>query len=58
MAIVCEFLGIAALGSGSVPANDPKKADVGRDAGERLIHAGSSQFVFIGTIEMEARRAG
>ena len=29
MAIVCEFLGIAALGSGSVPANDPKKAEVG-----------------------------
>ena len=30
MAIVCEFLGIAALGSGSVPANDPDKADVAR----------------------------
>ena len=26
MAIASEFLGIAALGSGSVPANDPKKA--------------------------------
>src|SRR4051794_16728474 len=34
MAIVCEFLGIAALGSGSVPANDPKKAAVAREAGE------------------------
>ena len=33
MAIASEFLGIAALGSGSVPANDPKKADVG--AGRR-----------------------
>src|SRR2546422_2807233 len=30
MAIVCECLGIAALGSGSVPANDPAKAAVGR----------------------------
>jgi dihydroxy-acid dehydratase len=34
MAIVCEFLGIAALGSGSVPAGDPKKADVARAAGQ------------------------
>ncbi len=33
MAIACEFLGIAALGSGSVPANDPKKAEVARDTG-------------------------
>ena len=30
MAIASEFLGIAALGSGSVPATDPKKADVAR----------------------------
>ena len=37
MAIACEFLGIAALGSGSVPANDPKKADVARAAGERVM---------------------
>ena len=37
MALVCEFLGIAALGSGSVPANDPKKADVAREAGERVM---------------------
>jgi len=37
MALVCEFLGIAAAGSGNVPANDPKKADVARDAGERLM---------------------
>ena len=33
MAIVSEFLGIAALGSGSVPATDPEKADVARAGG-------------------------
>jgi dihydroxy-acid dehydratase len=33
MAIVSEFLGLSAFGSGSVPANDPKKAEVGRAAG-------------------------
>ncbi len=37
MAIASEFLGIAALGSGSVPATDPKKADVARLAGERVM---------------------
>src|SRR6266513_1997785 len=37
MAIVSECLGIAALGSGSVPATDPAKADVGRTAGERVM---------------------
>jgi dihydroxy-acid dehydratase len=37
MAIASEFLGIAALGSGSVPANDPQKADVARAAGERVM---------------------
>ena len=37
MAIVSEFLGIASLGSGSVPATDPKKADVARLAGERVM---------------------
>src|SRR5688572_27295165 len=37
MAIASEFLGIAALGSGSVPANDPKKPDVARAAGERVM---------------------
>jgi dihydroxy-acid dehydratase len=37
MAIASEFLGIAALGSGSVPANDPRKADVARAAGERVM---------------------
>src|SRR5262245_4324597 len=37
MAIASEFLGLAALGSGSVPANDPKKAAVAREAGERVM---------------------
>ncbi|PYR20758.1 MAG: dihydroxy-acid dehydratase [Acidobacteria bacterium] len=37
MAIASEFLGIAALGSGSVPANDPKKAEVARLAGRRAM---------------------
>ena len=37
MAIVCEALGIAALGSGSVPALDSKKADVARVAGEQVV---------------------
>jgi dihydroxy-acid dehydratase len=37
MAIACEFLGIAALGSGSVPATDPAKADVARAAGQRVV---------------------
>src|SRR5207244_11068103 len=37
MAIVSEFLGLAAFGSGSVPANDPKKADVARQAGARVM---------------------
>jgi dihydroxy-acid dehydratase len=37
MAIASEFLGIAALGSGSVPATDAKKADVARAAGARVM---------------------
>ena len=37
MAIVCECLGIAALGTGSVPALDPRKADVGRRVGELAV---------------------
>ena len=37
MAIVCECLGIAALGSGSVPATDPAKAGVARRAGEMAV---------------------
>src|SRR5207253_909297 len=37
MAIASEFLGIAALGSGSVPANDPNKAEVARLAGTRVM---------------------
>jgi dihydroxy-acid dehydratase len=36
MATVCEFLGISPMGSGTVPAVDPAKADVARDAG-RLV---------------------
>lgn len=37
MAIVCECLGIAALGSGSVPATDPAKAGVARAVGEQVV---------------------
>jgi dihydroxy-acid dehydratase len=37
MAIACEFLGVAALGSGSVPANDPDKARIAREAGTRVM---------------------
>ncbi len=37
MAIATEFLGVAALGSGSVPANDPAKAAVAREAGARVM---------------------
>src|SRR4051812_35797063 len=37
MAIVCECLGIAVLGSGSVPATDAAKADVGRAIGEQAV---------------------
>src|SRR6266571_7047964 len=37
MAIAIEFLGIAALGSGSVPATHAGKADVARAAGERVM---------------------
>ena len=36
MATVCEFLGIAPMGSGSVPAMDPEKDSVAREAG-RLV---------------------
>jgi dihydroxy-acid dehydratase len=38
MAMAIEFLGIAPMGSGSVPATDPAKAEVGRHAG-RLVMA-------------------
>jgi dihydroxy-acid dehydratase len=37
MAVAVEFLGIAALGSGSVPATHPGKPDVARAAGERVM---------------------
>jgi dihydroxy-acid dehydratase len=37
MATAVELLGIAPMGSGSVPATDPRKADVGRRAGELVM---------------------
>ena len=37
MAIVSEFLGIATLGSGSVPATDPQKHDVARAVGRAVM---------------------
>jgi dihydroxy-acid dehydratase len=37
MATVLEVLGIAPMGSGDVPATDPKKADVGRAAGALVV---------------------
>ncbi len=37
MAIACEFLGIAALGSGSVPATHPAKHRVAYVTGERVV---------------------
>jgi dihydroxy-acid dehydratase len=42
MAIAVEFLGIAALGSGSVPATHSAKAGVARAAGERVMQLVSS----------------
>ncbi|HEY2905506.1 MAG TPA: dihydroxy-acid dehydratase [Vicinamibacterales bacterium] len=37
MAIACEFLGIAPLGSGSVPALDPAKNEVAKEAGACVV---------------------
>ena len=37
MAIVMEFLGLAALGSAGVPAVDPRKDDVGVQAGHMIV---------------------
>ncbi|MBT5874211.1 MAG: dihydroxy-acid dehydratase, partial [Candidatus Latescibacteria bacterium] len=37
MAIAFEMLGISPMGSASVPANDPKKADVARRCGELVM---------------------
>src|SRR5262245_52517564 len=37
MAIVCETLGVAALGSGSLPALDPRKPEVARAVGEQVV---------------------
>ncbi len=38
MAIVMEFLGLAALGSAGVPAADPRKNDVAVEAGHTIVH--------------------
>ena len=38
MAIVMEFLGLAALGSAGVPAADPRKDDIGVQAGHMIVH--------------------
>jgi dihydroxy-acid dehydratase len=43
MAIVCEALGIASLGSGSVPATDPEKANVGRTVGRQVVNLAKSR---------------
>jgi dihydroxy-acid dehydratase len=43
MAIVCEALGIAPLGSGSVPATDAGKAAVARTAGEQVVRLVSTR---------------
>jgi len=37
MAIVSEFIGLAGLGSGSVPATDPHKRDIARAAGRAVM---------------------
>jgi dihydroxy-acid dehydratase len=37
MALAMEFFGLAAMGSGSVPAVDPHKADVAFEAGQRVM---------------------
>jgi dihydroxy-acid dehydratase len=37
MAMAIEFLGIAPMGSGSVPATDPAKAEVGRETGRLVV---------------------
>ena len=38
MAIVMEFLGLAALGSAGVPAADPRKNDIAVEAGHTIVH--------------------
>src|SRR5688572_16662555 len=37
MAVAMEFFGLAAMGSGSVPATDPGKRDVAFEAGQRVL---------------------
>jgi dihydroxy-acid dehydratase len=43
MSIVCESLGISVLGANSVPATDPRKADVGRAIGELTVTLAKSR---------------
>jgi dihydroxy-acid dehydratase len=38
MALAMEFFGLAAMGSGSVPAVDPDKGDVAMEAGKRVMN--------------------
>ncbi len=45
MATAIEFLGIAPMGSGSVPATDPAKAEVGRQAGRLVMDLVKSQLL-------------
>ncbi len=45
MATAIEFLGIAPMGSGSVPATDPAKAEVGRQAGRLVMDLVKSQLM-------------
>lgn len=37
MALAMEFFGLASLGSGSIPAVDPRKAEAAREAGRRVM---------------------
>jgi dihydroxy-acid dehydratase len=37
MSLVCEALGLAVLGTGSVPATDPSKTSVGKAVGEQVV---------------------
>ena len=43
MAMAIEFLGIAPMGSGSVPATDPAKAEVGRQAGRLVMDSAEGE---------------
>jgi dihydroxy-acid dehydratase len=43
MAMVLEFIGLSAMGTASVPAVDPRKDDVGRDAGRLVMELVNAQ---------------